>query len=334
MRRPAPPLRRTRTETSLELPSTPGVRGATSTPAAGTLFRSPKDYSKAPRDYSCAALGLTPGTPITEASGTLPEGFFKVTSAAIASVALFRGVGEEALANASGMPLPLLRNYLRGKAKSIQIPHKVALCDVLGIDIESGRLRGNQVHFFDLGKLARFSTPGEFADRLRALSYLLRGTKCAALKFPTLPMFKLSPVVHVVQNVHFRIVLLGARKPFYLAEFKPELLANDACEWARGARKLAVAPVVQHVLAQRILNRDLLPMEFDEIFRGDNVVTWEEIEQAARTFQVSKDEILAWIETVGENREAIAAIQDARSASEGEQAPAPETKEARTGTRG
>jgi hypothetical protein len=46
----------------------------------------------------------------------------------------------------------------------------------------------------------------------------------------------------------------------------------------------------------------MTPIEFDEIFQGKHALAWVDVEQTARVHQVTKQEIILWIESVGVNR--------------------------------
>ena len=67
--------------------------------------------------------------------------------------------------------------------------------------------------------------------------------------------------------------------------------------WLTKNKKTSVVKVYQPDLVDRVLKADITPVEFDELFDGKKATTWSDIQNMARISNVSKKEIIAWLES-------------------------------------
>lgn len=237
--------------------------------------------------------------------GSAVASVFVADTSAMAAVAKLKGIEAKAIAFACALPTVAVNSFLAGKNVSMRAGSKQAIAAFLGVDLATNRLSGNQVHFFDLAHLGRFTSRKAVANAILPLAPLLRGAKVMKLGFPTDNVFsrKLGPATYVLQNDFLRAAFVNASASMMSAGFDVAMVAP--CKWAFGTEAESAFDVVQESLAKHIHTLDVTPNEFDEIFDGTNAVLWSDVEACARANQVTKSEIVAWVKTVSANRRAI-----------------------------
>lgn len=222
----------------------------------------------------------------------------------LSSVALLKGMPNGAIANAVNVPKNTIDAYFSGRKIGFREDIRKNIAGYLGIDVSSCRLTSDRVHIFALNKLPFATSKESFDKHMRHISFLLRDGKAAKLDLPLLSRMERSAArmrgVHVMQNSSSRAIFLGGWCMGFHATLDLESFKD--CKWASGKINTSVVKVLERTLSLRIADADVTPMEFDEIFRGAEATNWADIEMAARINQVSRDEILEWIETVGQRR--------------------------------
>lgn len=285
-------------ETSMTAPATP----ARATPARA-------------KATSLIKRTAPPARPVANVAP--PRPLASVAPAALAAVAFFKGIPSIAIASAVGLPVASIDAYLNGKAAALRATMVPLLAEVLGVDLQQGRLKAGQVHIFDLAAMPFFSTRSTFLAKLTALGSLLGETSAVALDFPCYGGVKrvLTRPVHVVQSNSVRAVFLGARRGCYRAIFDPAELTN--CKWALKSPEASRARVFQQEIALRLLSADLTPVEFDEAFQGRAALSWSDVEGTARAYQVTKAELVAWMEARCPERKSTKALAAPKSPAQG-----------------
>lgn len=224
-----------------------------------------------------------------------------VCEALLCAVARLKGFSDETISSALNVPKGTLGAFFAARNVGYRDDIRAALAKYLGINLSTGRLVGDQVHVFLLGKLPSTTSRKDFLLYMQSMGFLLRGGKAARLSFPALPAHRrVGPAmsgVHIVQNAESRALFIGGSTLTFRARF--DASAIEGCDWAAGTEAKSEVPVAQRLLAIRVLSGDLTPIEFDEIFRGAEATTWADVEMSARVNSVTKDEIVQWIETVG-----------------------------------
>lgn len=228
------------------------------------------------------------------------EGY--VSAESLAAVAIFKGIIFSSLATAIGIPLATLEAYFSGSPISMRLATKQLLANNLGVDLQNGRMRDGQVHIFKFDNMGYFSSQATFKNHMVALGFLLKDSFAVSIGLPLLNSAKrlTMPTLHVVQNNHVRALFVSSRRGFYNAVFRPELISG--CNWALKNEKASVANVYQEATTNLLINLDITPVDFDEIFLGRKALSWSDVETMARINQVSKKALVDWIQTVGISR--------------------------------
>lgn len=231
------------------------------------------------------------------------------------SVALLKGLTNSEIANAVNVPKNTIDAYLAGRKVGFREDIRKNIAGFLGVDLATCRLSSDRVHIFALNKLP-FATKKECFDKhMRHISYLLRDSKAAKLEFPHLSRMERNAArlrgAHVMQNASSRAIFIGGWCLGFHATLDMESFKD--CKWASGKVGTSLVQVLERSLSLRIADGDVTAMEFDEIFRGADAISWADIEMSARINQVSRDEIHEWIETIGQRRAMEAALSHARS---------------------
>lgn len=289
---------------SFGAPST-GVELEASLPSAPPVKRTKASKVSAdsaavfvPKPIRATRLVKTSKAPIVHSKGP------RIAPQTLATVAFFKGIQVTAIAAALGVPAAAVQGYFMGVPSSLRPAVAELLADVIGVDLQHGRLKDGQVHVFNFDAMPFFSSQDEFTRKLKDLSTLLSDTRVVSLSFPSMPGIKraLTRTVHVAQNNHIRAVFLGSRRAFYSAVMDPA--RTLCCRWALKTSKASVVPVYQGETCDRLLASDMNPVEFDELFQGKEALAWCDVENMARVHQVSKSDIVAWIESRADKNQA------------------------------
>lgn len=231
------------------------------------------------------------------------------------SVALLKGLTNSEIANAVNVPKNTIDAYLAGRKVGFREDIRKNIAGFLGIDLATCRLSSDRVHIFALNKLP-FATKKECFDKhMRHISFLLRDGKAAKLEFPHLSRMERNAArlrgAHVMQNASSRAIFIGGWCLGFHATLDLESFKD--CKWASGKVSTSLVQVVERSLSLRIADGDVTALEFDEIFRGPDAISWADIEMSARINQVSREEIHEWIETIGQRRAMEATFSQARN---------------------
>lgn len=232
----------------------------------------------------------------------------------LSSVAILKGVTTGAISEAVNVPKNTIDAYFAGRKVGFREDIRKNIAGYLGVDLMTCRLSSDRVHIFALNKLPFGISKEMFDKHMRHVSFLLRDGKAAKLEMPLLGRMERNGArmrgAHVMQNSHSRAIFLGGWCIGFRAVL--DLESFKGCKWASGKMDTSVVKVAERTLSLRIADGDVTPMEFDEIFRSPDAASWADIEMSARVNQVSRQEILEWIETVGQRRaleSAVAASQ-------------------------
>lgn len=261
---------------------------------------SSKPRNKPVHNAASRAIKKTPAKRTKGHAGAMASA--DVSPAALAAVALFKGIEPANLATAVGIPTSTLIAYFQGKQVSLRAETKRNLADYLGVDSKNGRLRSGQVHIFQLGYISYLSSKSVFEKQMAALGALIKDSSAAAINFSNSTLYRrmTAPQMHVLQNQHIRAIFVSAQRATYKAKFAPEYIPG--CTWVRRSEELSMAGVYQREMELMLRDLDVTPVDFDEIFLGKKALSWSDVQTTAREHQVSKLELVQWIKTVGANR--------------------------------
>ena len=220
-----------------------------------------------------------------------------IPGSAFATVALMKGITILAISSAIGAPVSAIENFFAGKQNALRQVTVHALAKILGVDMITGRLASDQVHVFNLCVFNSFHSKKSLSTHLNSFAELFKGSKAVNLDFACMSNIKRSMTkqVHVIQSSKVRAIFLGANKLQFSAEFDPEMITGVT--WLTKNKKTSVVKVYQPDLVDRVLKADITPVEFDELFDGKKATTWSDIQNMARISNVSKKEIIAWLES-------------------------------------
>jgi hypothetical protein len=229
------------------------------------------------------------------------------TGLLLSSVAILKGLSVTAVAQASGIPERLVQALFSEQGvNSVKRGAIKKVAGVLGIDLSTMRFAAGQVHVFKLGNISFFTGLTRGKRIMRAAGLLARGARVAELRTGTRPALRR---IFVAQNEHFRALFVSGRLSFDLA-------AIPSAQWVRGQHQQSVVSVRNTELVKHLQADDLTEGEFDELFLGPNAVTWEDIRVASRVNGVSKQELLAFIQSRAEQIDATDEQEEKRAVNE------------------
>lgn len=213
------------------------------------------------------------------------------TGLLLEAVARLKGLPVAALAKAAGLPeqlvVSLLKDKGRGTAKIVAVKR---VADVLGIDLTSMRLAAGRVHVFNLGNLPGFMKGAAAARILRGVGLLARGARVAGVRRQGDLLGALrKPSMFLAQTAHLRAL--------FVSERRFDIGFIDSGAWVCGDRRASVLRVPPGELFDNLARHDLTEFEFDDLFRGMNAYTWDDVRIASRVNGVSKDDIMSFIES-------------------------------------
>lgn len=203
-------------------------------------------------------------------------------------ISKLKRIDTAALATMLGMPTDNVRKALSGMEEALRAPEWDRVIEIMGIDPQTARLNRSMPHFIHV-------TPASL-QAFQALENMFLNMRAARMQFDDGLMKRLrnkAPHVAVMQNDHLRVVLIeheGVRA----------LEAINGIEWARGSEK---ASQVKAVFSRdRFVAGDLTAIEFDTLFAGDRRINWDYVELVARANRVSMEDIVGYIQSVGEEK--------------------------------
>lgn len=203
-------------------------------------------------------------------------------------ISRLKRIDTAALAAMLGMPTDNVRKALSGVEEALRAPEWDRVIEIMGIDPETARLNRSMPHFIHV-------TPATL-DAFKALESVFLNMRAARMSFNEGLMARLrnkQPHVAVMQNDHLRIVLIeheGVRA----------MNAINGVDWARGSEQ---ASLVKSVFSRdRFIAGDLTAIEFDTLFAGDRRIDWSYVELVARANRVSMEDIVNYIQSVGEQK--------------------------------
>lgn len=224
----------------------------------------------------------------------------KIGYAPLFALSIFKRISSETLARIVGAPEKTIDSFFNGKSNDLSNSARINIAEVLGVDLRTGKLSGKQVHNLYLDELPFFSSNDTFQRHMHSLSVLISPSRAVKVGFPTeKKVFSSMPNIYALQNETVRILFYSGKAMLYNSSFDPDHLS--ACKWAM-KNKHGTIDVLHKEAAQRILCGDVTSIEFDEIFDGKKALCWADVEAEARQNQVTKREIITWIQTVGSNR--------------------------------
>lgn len=197
-------------------------------------------------------------------------------------------IDTAALATMLGMPTDNVRKALTGVEEALRAPEWDRLIEIMGIDPQTARMSRAMPHFIHVTPATRQS--------FQALEGAFINMRAARMQFDDTLVDRIrnkAPRIAVMQNDHLRIVVIeheGVRALDSINQF----------EWARGSEK---ASQVKSVFKrERFVAGDLTAIEFDTIFAGDRRIDWQYVELVARANRVSMEDIVGYIQSVGEEK--------------------------------
>jgi len=203
-------------------------------------------------------------------------------------ISMLKRIDTAALAAMLGMPTDNVRKALSGVEEALRAPEWDRVIEIMGIDPETARLNRSMPHFIHV-------TPATL-DAFKALESVFLNMRAARMSFKEGLIARLrnkQPRVAVMQNDHLRIVLIeheGVRA----------INAINGVDWARGSEQ---ASLVKSVFSRdRFIAGDLTAIEFDTLFAGDRRIDWNYVELVARANRVSMEDIVSYIQSVGEQK--------------------------------
>lgn len=203
-------------------------------------------------------------------------------------ISKLKRIDTAALATMLGMPTDNVRKALSGMEEALRAPEWDRVIEIMGIDPQTARLNRSMPHFIHV-------TPASL-QAFQALESIFLNMRAARMQFDDGLIKRLrnnAPRVVVMQNDHLRVVLIeheGVRA----------LESVNGIEWARGSEK---ASQVKAVFSRdRFVAGDLTAIEFDTLFAGDRRIDWDYVELVARANRVSMEDIVGYIQSVGEQK--------------------------------
>ncbi|WP_157896821.1 hypothetical protein [Acidovorax carolinensis] len=220
------------------------------------------------------------------------------TGLLLSSVALLKGQSIDSIAKASGFPARIVDSIFKDRlAPALKRSAIKRIAGALGIDLVNMRFAAGQVHAFDLRRIPVMASSKRRMQIKQAVGILARGARIARVQMGGTLVSALSREhVYVAQTEVYRAIFVG--RP---GAFSPEMIPS--AQWVCGTKKASVVRVSNNELVWGLHTSDITESEFDELFLGAEALIWDDIRTASRANGVSKQEIINFIQSRGEEIE-------------------------------
>lgn len=200
------------------------------------------------------------------------------------------------IANVVGnMPRANVLAWLSGKKDNLRQDSVVRLLDMIGLKIGNGvYLDPSRVHMWEINDNAFRSAKTAYRP-LTVMSRLLKDCAITRVEPPKRSWIAQQTCqVYLVSGRGIKVVIKVAKAPFKASRISPEWLVGTL--WRDPVDM--TAPGIPHSIVttaekwQMLMDRDLAPFEFDQIFEQmEPKLNWKDVAMAAREYAVTPDMI-------------------------------------------
>lgn len=214
------------------------------------------------------------------------------TGVLFTSVATLKGMTPQIVSEKSGIALPIVQAVLHGGAQAdIKISAVQGVSQALGIDLGELRMADGAVHIFDISASGAKKGAGGFTLHERGVGLLMRGALIVRVnpdKAGAAPKSRFS-AYHAAQVGDARAVFVSSTMPLVGRRFDPSMIPSS--KWACGDEVKSKLGLQSQELSTQLVIRDLNRVEFDQMFRGEDVVSWDDLRTLARAHNLSRTDI-------------------------------------------
>lgn len=214
------------------------------------------------------------------------------------SIADLKGLSTKETATKSGVPQSVVEVVMQdGATSSVKTAAVLSISKALGIDLVGMCLAPGVVHTIDLRLIPLRAGKQGLWRALRAVGLLMRGaviTKLDAIGDSSVEVSTWFADYHLAQAGGSRAIFVTSKAPFIGRPFDGSAILSS--RWLRGDSAHRVE-VSSFELCTQLRSKDLNRLEFDQIFKGADSTSWEDIRDVSRAHNISRSEILDLIKT-------------------------------------
>jgi len=214
------------------------------------------------------------------------------TGVLISALAALKGLSAEVIAQKAKVTPSVAAAILADGAHAHIKPATIrAVCSVIGIDLAELRLIPGEVHVLNLSAGAGGRTPEGFHLNTRAAGLLLRGATIAKLDATNQPkkFGVLGREYHALQVDDVRAIVVGSKIPLLGRRF--DAASVPGARWVCGTEIKSCVEVTSLELCTQLQELELNRVEFGQLFRGEDPVSWDDIRAMTREFNISRTEL-------------------------------------------
>lgn len=218
------------------------------------------------------------------------------TGALFSSVAVLKGLSGAEISKLSGVPASVTDVVLKeGAQADLKISAIQGVAQTLGINLAELRMSGGQVHIFNVSRLTSAKGAAGFSLHERGVGLLMRGAvviKVDASKRTGVKAGRFEEF-HAAQVDDARAVFVSSSMPLVGRRFDPSMIPS--ARWACGTEVKSRLDLSSEELSTQLYVRDLNRVEFDQMFRGQDTVSWEDIRSLVRANNLTRSEVAEMI---------------------------------------
>lgn len=219
----------------------------------------------------------------------------KITLSGLAALlAKVQGVDILDLARASNLPLENVNSWLAGNRSCLRLASIMHLMGLLGLRFDAGgwRLASERVHFWHL-ELGAFANAETALAPLTLLSKMLSGSAITQIQPPRKAFRGVWRTdYYMIGGAQCRVVVSIKRPVFRQGRVTPDVIKGAL--WRDDNRHHTMLIPTTHWA--HVLRRDLTPKEFDLAFNESlGAMGWTDLGLAARQYNLTPEDLLAWI---------------------------------------
>ena len=218
------------------------------------------------------------------------------TGALFSSVAVLKGLSSGEIAKRSGVPASVTEVVLKeGAQADLKISAIQGVAQTLGINLAELRMTDGQVHIFNVSRLTGAKGAAGFSLHERGVGLLMRGAvviKIDAAKPAGMNRGRFEEF-HAAQMNDARAVFVSSSVPLLGRRFDPSMIPS--ARWACGTEVKSKLDLPSEELSTQLFVRDLNRVEFDQMFRGQDTVSWDEIRSLVRANNITRSEVAEMI---------------------------------------
>lgn len=216
------------------------------------------------------------------------------TGTLFTAIANLKGLTAAVIAERSGVAPSVVHAVLQdGAQPDFKVSSIQAVAQALGIDLAVMRMVDSQVHIFDLTRSGGVKGSSGFDLHRRAAGLMMRDSLIAKIDPKEAPpsLRNRFHEYHAAQVGESRAIFVTSRLPFVGKPFDAAMVPS--AKWVRGTQVKSIVDVAGDELSSLLVLRDLNRVEFDQLFKGQDTVSWDDIKKLLRESNMTRSDLAA-----------------------------------------